>query len=253
MPVETIEEAKSYSQKGFVVAGERNGEVLEGFELGNSPFSFMEDKLKGKNIALTTTNGTKAIKSAYQAESIIIGAFVNLNSVTEYLLRLKKNVLVLCAGWKDKFNLEDTLFAGAVAKELLNSLVFVTSCDSTRAAILLYDRAKDDLENFAEQYKTFDYSIYQGCYVKVVVLCKQNPFLFDIVIDSLYKAGVADISIVEDFGDIETINDDVIDEAEDTMTILSKYIDNLTLDVESAKLKNIMHELYIEALSTETE
>jgi hypothetical protein len=56
----------------------------------------------------------------------------------------------------------------------------------------------------------------------VVVLCKQNPFLFDIVIDSLYKAGVADISVVEDFGDIETINDDVIDEAEDTMTILSK-------------------------------
>jgi 2-phosphosulfolactate phosphatase len=148
MPVETIEEAKSYSQKGFVVAGERNGEVLEGFELGNSPFSFMEDKLKGKNIALTTTNGTKAIKSAYQAESIIIGAFVNLNSVTEYLLRLKKNVLVLCAGWKDKFNLEDTLFAGAVAKELLNSLMFVTSCDSTRAAILLYEHAKDDLENF---------------------------------------------------------------------------------------------------------
>jgi hypothetical protein len=73
------------------------------------------------------------------------------------------------------------------------------------------------------------------------------------VIDSLYKAGVADISIVEDFGDIENVNDDVIDEAEDTMTILSKYIDNLTLDVESAKLKNIMHELYIEALSTETE
>ena len=57
-------------------------------------------------------------------------------------------MLVLCAGWKDKFNLEDTLFAGAVAKELLNSLMFVTSCDSTRAAILLYDRAKDDLENF---------------------------------------------------------------------------------------------------------
>jgi DNA repair exonuclease SbcCD nuclease subunit len=112
---------------------------------------------------------------------------------------------------------------------------------------------KDDLEHFAEQYRTFDYSIYQGCYVKVVVLCKQNPFLFDIVIDNLYKAGVADISIVEDFGDIETANDDAIDEAEDTMTILSKYIDNLTLDVESDKLKNIMHELYIEALSTETE
>jgi 2-phosphosulfolactate phosphatase len=148
MPVETVEEAKSYSQKGFIVAGERNGEVLDGFELGNSPFSFMDSKLIGKNIALTTTNGTKAITSAYQAECIIIGAFVNLNSVTEYLLNLKKNVLVVCAGWKDKFNLEDTLFAGAVANELLHSGTFVTSCDSARASMVLYDHAKDNLENF---------------------------------------------------------------------------------------------------------
>jgi len=148
MPVETIDEAKSYSEKGFVVAGERNGEVLDGFELGNSPYSFMDPKLIGKNIALTTTNGTKAIKSAYQAENIIIGAFVNLGSVIEHLLNQKKNVLVLCAGWKDKFNLEDTLFAGALAIELLRSGLFVTSCDSTRAAIVLYEHAKDNLENF---------------------------------------------------------------------------------------------------------
>lgn len=113
---------------------------------------------------------------------------------------------------------------------------------------------KDDLEHFAENYRTFDYSIYEGCYVKVVVLIKQNPYLFDIVIDNLYKAGVADISIVEDFSEIENGNDDeLINEAEDTMTILSKYIDNLTLDVESAKLKGIMHELYVEALSDNSE
>jgi len=113
---------------------------------------------------------------------------------------------------------------------------------------------KDDLEHFAEHYKTFDYSIYEGCYVKVVVLTKLNPFLFDIVIDNLYKAGAADISIVEDFTDIENNTDEeIIDRAEDTMTILSKYIDNLTLNVESDKLKNVMQELYVEALNTTDE
>ena len=113
---------------------------------------------------------------------------------------------------------------------------------------------KDDLEHFAENYKTFDYSVYEGSYVKVVVLVKQNPYLFDIVIDNLYKAGAADISIVEDFSEVENLNDEeLVNEAEDTMTILSKYIDNLTLDVESAKLKGIMHELYVEALSETTE
>ena len=90
-------------------------------------------------------------------------------------------------------------------------------------------------------------------YVKVVVLNKQNPYLFDNVIDNLYKAGASDISIVEDFTDIVIENDqELIDQAEDTMTILSKYIDNLTLNVEGEKLKTLMRELYIEALNTET-
>jgi DNA repair exonuclease SbcCD nuclease subunit len=114
----------------------------------------------------------------------------------------------------------------------------------------------DELENFAEGYKpTFmDYSIYEGCYVKVVVVNKLNPFLFDIVIDSIYKSGAADISIVEDFTDTTNENDEeLIDQAEDTVTILSKYIDNLTLNVENDKLKSLMRELYVEALNTEIE
>jgi hypothetical protein len=83
-------------------------------------------------------------------------------------------------------------------------------------------------------------------------LNKQNPFLFDHVIDSLYKAGVSDLSIVEDFTDVNVdLDQDIIDQAEDTITILSKYIDNLTLDVEPEKLKTLMRELYVEALNTE--
>jgi hypothetical protein len=81
-------------------------------------------------------------------------------------------------------------------------------------------------------------------------LNKQNPYLFDNVIDNLYKSGAADISIVEDFKDT-AVEDDIIDQAEDTMTILGKYIDNLTLDVEPEKLKTVMRQVYIEAINTE--
>lgn len=110
----------------------------------------------------------------------------------------------------------------------------------------------DDGKTTFEDWKQYDFNKLKECYVKVVVLNKQNPYLFDHVVDNLYKASVADLSIVEDFTDINIdVDQDIIDQAEDTMTILSKYIDNLTLDVEAEKLKSIMRELYVEALNTE--
>lgn len=148
IPIATIEEAQSYKSNGFMVAAERNGEVLEGFDLGNSPFGYMNTKVKGKTIAITTTNGTQAIEVAKNASKIIIGSFLNLDVVIEYLKKEKKDVLFLCAGWKNKFNLEDTLFAGAVAEALIYKNNFTSSCDSTIAAMELYKLAKHDLFGF---------------------------------------------------------------------------------------------------------
>ena len=112
----------------------------------------------------------------------------------------------------------------------------------------------DDGTTDFEYWKAYDYASLKDAYVKVVVLNKQNPYLFDNVVDNLYKAGVGDISIVEDFTETIVENDqELIDQAEDTMTILSKYIDNLTLTVDNDKLKILMKELYVEALTTETE
>ena len=111
----------------------------------------------------------------------------------------------------------------------------------------------DDTQHDFEFWKTFDFDQFKDTYVKVVVLNKQNPYLFDNVVDNIYKAGVCDISIVEDFTEIVLEDDqELIDQAEDTMTILSKYIDNLTLNVEAEKLKTLMRELYVEAINTET-
>lgn len=110
----------------------------------------------------------------------------------------------------------------------------------------------DDGEQDFEFWKKYDFDALKESFIKIVVLNKQNPYLFDNVVDNLYKVGVSDISIVEDFTD-NSIDDDkeLIDQAEDTMTILGKYIDNLTLNVESDKLKSIMREIYVEALDTE--
>jgi DNA repair exonuclease SbcCD nuclease subunit len=113
---------------------------------------------------------------------------------------------------------------------------------------IVYDDAQTDFEFW----KKYDYNKLKDSYVKVIVLNKQNPFLFEHVLDNLYKIGVSDLSIVEDFSEnILGDDSDIIDQAEDTMTILSKYIDNLEIDIESDKLKTLMRELYIEALNTE--
>lgn len=113
---------------------------------------------------------------------------------------------------------------------------------------VIYDDSVTDFE----YWKSYDYNEKQNTYVKLIVLNKQNPFLFDHVMDNFYKAGVSDLTIVEDFTDmLIEVDQDIIDQAEDTIAILSKHIDNLVLDVEPEKLKTLMRELYVEALNTE--
>jgi 2-phosphosulfolactate phosphatase len=148
IPVASVEEAKKYKDSGYMVAAERNGEIVEGFDLGNSPFGYMNNKVKGKTIAITTTNGTQAIEAARGASKIVIGSFLNLDVMIEFLRKEKKDVLFVCAGWKNKFNLEDTLYSGAIAHELIYKYGFDTHCDSALAAMHLYSIAKHDLYGF---------------------------------------------------------------------------------------------------------
>ncbi len=143
IPVSTIKEAREYKAKGFLAGGERNGEVVEGFAFGNSPFSYMNEEISGREIALTTTNGTRAINiAAKDADSIAIGSFLNLTALAQWLIPQGKDVVILCAGWKDRFNMEDSLFAGALTGLLLVSGKFVSDCDSANASALVYRSAR---------------------------------------------------------------------------------------------------------------
>ena len=148
IPVATVQEAKEYQANGFMAAAERDGEMMEGFELGNSPFGYMNNKVKGKTIAISTTNGTQAIEASRKASKIIVGSFLNLDAVCNYLSDQKKDVILVCAGWKNKFNLEDTLFAGAVVDKLTSTSDFEIECDSAIASKHLYNLAKNDLYEF---------------------------------------------------------------------------------------------------------
>ncbi len=143
IPVSTIKEAKAFKAKGFLAGGERNGEVVDGFAFGNSPFSYMSEEIRDREIALTTTNGTRAINIAAKlADSIVIGSFLNLGALAEWIVPQGKDVIILCAGWRDRFNMEDSLFAGALTNLLLISGKFYSDCDSANASSLVYRSAR---------------------------------------------------------------------------------------------------------------
>jgi len=149
IPVATIEACKSYSHSDFLLAAERNGEVVEGFDFGNSPFSYTSEKVAGKTIVLTTTNGTHAINMSRGANKIVIGSFLNLEALCDWIKTQPNNVLLLCSGWKDKVNLEDTLFAGGVVHHLKNEAYNLD--DAGIASEDLYIMAKDDLRTYLKK------------------------------------------------------------------------------------------------------
>lgn len=149
IPVSTVEEAKAYQEKGFIAAAEREGKIVEGFDFGNSPYSYMTEEVKGKEIALSTTNGTRAINIAKSnGATVVIGSLSNLEAVVNWLKNAKKDTLLLASGWKDKFNLEDTICAGAIAKQLLESGEFYSENDSTIASRFLYESAESNYFGF---------------------------------------------------------------------------------------------------------
>jgi len=142
-PFASLEDCLAMKAQGHFTAGERDGKKVDGFDFGNSPFEYMDEKLRGQKIAFTTTNGTQAIARSQGAREIIIGSFLNLAAVADHILHGANNVLVLCAGWKGKVNLEDTLFAGALVEATKNHIE--AECDAPRMAQHLYNQAKTDM------------------------------------------------------------------------------------------------------------
>lgn len=131
-----------------ITAGERDGKIAEGLAYGNSPFEYPREFVGGKTLVLTTTNGTKLLHMALDrgAEQIVTGSFPNLDAVCQFLIAQNQPVVLGCAAWKDRVNIEDLLFAGAVIHQVKKH--FDINCDSSQIAETLYGNAKKDLFEF---------------------------------------------------------------------------------------------------------
>jgi 2-phosphosulfolactate phosphatase len=149
IPVAGVEECIMIGKKlNAITAGERDGKIIPGLQHGNSPAEYTRDFVEGKTLVLTTTNGTKLLHMALDkgASEVVTGSFPNLSAVCEHLAISNKNIILGCSAWKDRFNLEDTLFAGAVIDRIKKH--FTIRCDSSLMAEDMYHLHCNDLYSF---------------------------------------------------------------------------------------------------------
>jgi 2-phosphosulfolactate phosphatase len=163
IPVDTISRCMEIGKQiQGVTAGERDGQIAEGLEYGNSPFEYPREFIAGKTLVLTTTNGTRLLHMSLEkgAKEIITGSFPNLSSVCSHLVEMKKNVILACAAWKDRVNMEDSLFAGAVISRIRDH--FAINCDSSHIAETMYENGKKDLFEFMKKNEASHYHRLMG-------------------------------------------------------------------------------------------
>lgn len=163
IPVDSVAECiRIGKQIDSITAGERDGQIAEGLHYGNSPFEYPREFIKGKTLVLTTTNGTRLLQMALDknAKAIITGSFPNLSAVCNFLLAQKQHVILGCAAWKNRVNIEDTLFAGAVINRIGEH--FTINCDSSQMAATMYNDAKADLFQFMKSKNASHYQRLSG-------------------------------------------------------------------------------------------
>ena len=150
IPVGTVEEAfqmaKTFPRGTTLLGGERGSRKIEGFDLGNSPKEYVAEKVKGRRLILTTTNGTKAFRLVSSGREIMVGSFFNIGATAQRCFELNKDLLIFPSGDEGNFSLEDTVCGGMLIDVILRKggkTIGLT--DSSCAAHLLYQRFRDQL------------------------------------------------------------------------------------------------------------
>ena len=141
-PIEKLEECKKLKDHGYIIMAERMGKKVEGFDFGNSPSKINKSEFKGEKVALSTSNGTRAILKTKKSKISLIGSFLNMGVVIDYINKENRDTLLLCSGWKGSRNLEDTLCAGGIISGLKN---FEINSDTGLIAKELYESSKDNI------------------------------------------------------------------------------------------------------------
>ncbi|MEW4567051.1 2-phosphosulfolactate phosphatase [Tautonia sp. JC769] len=158
IPCLEIEEARQSARAlpggSAVLAGERQGVAIEGFDFGNSPGDFTPEVCRGKTVVMTTTNGTRAILASLEADRVLIGAFANLRAMREELSREDRPIHVVCSGTDGLISFEDTLLAGAIVGDLERVRGRTLANDSARIAALAWSSVTSGSEDLDEVLRT---------------------------------------------------------------------------------------------------
>jgi 2-phosphosulfolactate phosphatase len=133
-PDEARRRARALLPEPVLLAGERGGENIEGFDLGNSPLDCRAERVGGRSILLTTTNGTAAMLKAGEAAGAAVAALTNLRAAARWALAQGRSVTVLCAGDRGGFSLEDAVCAGLLAEAIARDAAGTRLSDAAQAA-----------------------------------------------------------------------------------------------------------------------
>lgn len=174
IPVTGIEEARCYKEKGYLVAAEREGDKLDFADFGNSPAGFLSADKIGAELVFTTTNGTRAIDTGKVAGELVTASFSNLTTVVNWIAKRNGDVLILCAGWKNTFSLEDTLCAGAIAAKLIKVGTFYASDDASGAAMTLWNHSCENLRDVVSQSSHYQRLLSKGLDADLEYCFKQD-------------------------------------------------------------------------------
>ncbi len=142
IPVTTVESAVKISGNLFgdiiLLGGERNGKIIEGFQLGNSPFEYSEEKVRGKSIIFSTTNGSQALVKARYAKELLVCGFANLTAVAGVVKECPRDLTIICAGNNGMFSMEDSVCAGMLIHVLAGDRDDLVLSDGALAALTLH-------------------------------------------------------------------------------------------------------------------
>ena len=149
LPVASPEEARRAraATPDAVLAGERGGQRMAGFDLGNSPREFTREAVGGRDVILTTSNGTKALRAVGEGRVVAIGAFLNRAAVADWLVARGEDALIVCSGYEGIFSLEDSVCAGAIVDRALAQAEVLMLGDGARACQVLWTRYASELSH----------------------------------------------------------------------------------------------------------
>ncbi len=174
IPVADIEIARQYKSAGFLVGAERKTRKCDFADFGNSPFDYKREIVEGKEVVFTTTNGTMAIEMGLESKQLFIGSFSNIDALADECLESSERIVVLCAGWNNRINMEDTLFGGAFAERLSERSEVTIGSDAVRIALELWQQAKNDPLEYLIKSDHYQRLIENGVESDVAYCLQQN-------------------------------------------------------------------------------